>query len=473
MRDAFERIRRSLAAKPSRTRASTASRCSRWRRRGRADCRGDARRSLRCAGGGGPRRHVGRDVEGHRARESRRLAGAKRARCSGVARRGDAARRARRAESTSTRSPALLAKLSEFAAAHAEIAEMDLNPVVAYPRGLAIARRAHPARSAMPRTRADADPHHAQRIENLKRAFNAATVAVDRRQADGRLHVAARDEAVHAASSTRCKSIPTKFPGIEAMGVDELQEPGRDPRADRLRHQRGAAPDRAAHPEGLCRQPGRPIGFFTSGFSETGEELGIKLERELRATARRIGHRAGRSQLHGAVQSVDRVVQLSRSARRRRPATSASSRKAAPTPSTSACRRRSAGIHVNKAASIGNVLMLEAADYIDLMADDPATRAIGMYIEGVRDGRRFFESLQARRRAPSGGGMEGRNDRGRRARDVLAYRIARDRRPRSGARLVRAERGGRGREPRRDARRDRTAGARTPASGAAGWVWSR
>ena len=51
------------------------------------------------------------------------------------------------------------------------------------------------------------------------------------------------------------------------------------------------------------------------------------------------------------------------------------------------------GIRINKAASIGNVLMLEAADFLDLMADDPATRAIGMYLEGVRDGRRFFASL--------------------------------------------------------------------------------
>ena len=49
---------------------------------------------------------------------------------------------------------------------------------------------------------------------------------------------------------------------------------------------------------------------------------------------------------------------------------------------------------MNKAASIGNVLVLEAADYIDLMAADPATRVIGMYIEGVRDGRRFFDSVR-------------------------------------------------------------------------------
>ena len=52
------------------------------------------------------------------------------------------------------------------------------------------------------------------------------------------------------------------------------------------------------------------------------------------------------------------------------------------------------GIKVNKAASIGNVLILEAADYIDLMAADPKTRVLGMYIEGMRDGRRFFESVQ-------------------------------------------------------------------------------
>ena len=84
------------------------------------------------------------------------------------------------------------------------------------------------------------------------------------------------------------------------------------------------------------------------------------------------------------------------------------------------------GVRVNMAASIGNVLILEAADYIDLMAADPATKVIGMYIEGVRDGRRFFESLRAAADAASGRGMEGRCDRCGRARDVFAYRIARD-----------------------------------------------
>src|ERR1039458_5580855 len=35
-----------------------------------------------------------------------------------------------------------------------------------------------------------------------------------------------------------------------------------------------------------------------------------------------------------------------------------------------------------------------SADYLDVMASDAATRAVGIYVEGVRDGRRFFESLK-------------------------------------------------------------------------------
>ncbi len=51
-------------------------------------------------------------------------------------------------------------------------------------------------------------------------------------------------------------------------------------------------------------------------------------------------------------------------------------------------------IKVNMSASIGNALILEPADYLDVMAADAATRAIGIYVEGVRDGRRFFDSLK-------------------------------------------------------------------------------
>jgi acyl-CoA synthetase (NDP forming) len=135
------------------------------------------------------------------------------------------------------------------------------------------------------------------------------------------------------------------------------------------------------------------IGFFTSGFSETGEERGTKLERELQATAAgsdialigpncmglynpSIGLCNFPDQNIGSGGDVCFISQSG-------------------THCINFCSQAHVrGIRINKAASIGNVLMLEAADYLDLMADDPATRAIGMYIEGVRDGRRFFDSLR-------------------------------------------------------------------------------
>jgi len=41
--------------------------------------------------------------------------------------------------------------------------------------------------------------------------------------------------------------------------------------------------------------------------------------------------------------------------------------------------------------SLGNESDLNAADFIEALAEDPQTRAIGLYIEGVKDGDRFIE----------------------------------------------------------------------------------
>jgi acyl-CoA synthetase (NDP forming) len=52
------------------------------------------------------------------------------------------------------------------------------------------------------------------------------------------------------------------------------------------------------------------------------------------------------------------------------------------------------GLGFSKAVSMGNQLDLDAADYLDYFADDPDTRVIGGYLEGVPDGRRFQRSLR-------------------------------------------------------------------------------
>ncbi len=51
------------------------------------------------------------------------------------------------------------------------------------------------------------------------------------------------------------------------------------------------------------------------------------------------------------------------------------------------------GIRFSKVISYGNALDLNECDYLDYFSQDPETKIILMYIEGVRDGKRFFNSL--------------------------------------------------------------------------------
>jgi acetate---CoA ligase (ADP-forming) subunit alpha len=291
----------------------------------------------------------------------------------------------------------LLAKLSEFAAAHAEIREMDLNPVVAYQSGVAVldARVLIGAQAQPPAT----DANKAARVDNLGRAFNPrAVVVIGDKKSGGYMWLRAM-----ARLRTKLYSVqidPNEIPGIEAMGVEnhksltDIKEP--------IDYAVSAVPRQVAPRilrDCVANKVGS-IGFFTSGFSETGEELGVRLESELREIA--LGSEialvgpncmglynpeAGLCNFPDEkVGEAGDVCFISQSG----------------THTINFCMQApSRGIKVNKAASIGNVLVLDAADYIDLMTDDPATRVLGMYIEGMRDGRRFFESLRhAARRHP-------------------------------------------------------------------------
>ncbi|HUN58499.1 MAG TPA: acetate--CoA ligase family protein [Candidatus Binataceae bacterium] len=285
----------------------------------------------------------------------------------------------------------LIVKLSEVAAAHPEIAEMDLNPVAAYADGVKVldARillTAEGAKAANP------DPSHEARVENLWRAFNAKAVAVigDKRVGGYMWLRAMKRYSGHLYS---VQIDPNEIPGIEAMGITNFKSLAEVP--ETIDYAVSAVPRQVAPRilKDCVANKVRGIGFFTSGFSETTEELGINLENELReiATASDIAlvgpncmglYNAGTGMCNfpdlNAGQSGD-VCFISQSG----------------THSINFCSQAPLrGIRVNKAASIGNVLMLEAADFIDVMSDDPATRVLGMYVEGVRDGRRFFESLR-------------------------------------------------------------------------------
>ncbi len=284
-----------------------------------------------------------------------------------------------------------LVRLSEFAAAYPQVREMDLNPVTVYPRELQVLD-ARILLAEKPQA-ADADPNRRARLENLRRAFFPRSVAViGDKKAGGYMWLRAM-----ANLKTKLYSVqidPNEIAGIEAMGVEnhkslaEITEP--------IDYAVSAVPRQVAPRilrDCIANRVGS-IGFFTSGFSETGEELGIRLERELREVAldspiALVGPNCMglanpalgmRNYPEGKVGEPGDVCFISQSG----------------THTINFCVQAGArGVRIHLAASIGNVLVHEAADYIDLMAADSATRVIGMYIEGVRDGRRFFESLRA------------------------------------------------------------------------------
>ncbi|HZP44504.1 MAG TPA: acetate--CoA ligase family protein [Candidatus Binataceae bacterium] len=287
----------------------------------------------------------------------------------------------------------LLARLSEFAATHPMVKEMDLNPVVAYESGLRVldARVLWDA-SAAPV--ADGDPHHAERVENLKRAFNARTVAVigDKRMG-GYMWLRAMKRFTGKLYSVQID--PNEIPGIEAMGVVNYKSLAEVPE-ERIDYAVSAVPRQVAPRilKDCIENRVGSIGFFTSGFAETTEELGIRLERELRelATASTIALVGPNCMgLYSPAVGLCNFPDLQVGEGGDVCFISQSGTHCINFSSQAPAR----GIRINLAASIGNVLMLEAADYLKLMAEHPQTRVIGMYVEGVRDGRRFFETLKA------------------------------------------------------------------------------
>ncbi len=52
------------------------------------------------------------------------------------------------------------------------------------------------------------------------------------------------------------------------------------------------------------------------------------------------------------------------------------------------------GVQMTRSISIGNAVIVNESDYLDYLREDPDTHVIAMYLEGVKDGRRFYETLK-------------------------------------------------------------------------------
>ena len=185
---------------------------------------------------------------------------------------------------------------------------------------------------------------------------------------------------------------PREIEGIKALGVENFTSLMDIPEAVDLVV---VAVPRAIAPrilEDCIRKDAAAAHFFTSGFAETDTEEGIQLEKLLTERAReanfhligpncmgifnpRAGIRQTPRQYTGITGPVGFISQ---------------SGTHAITFSEEAYRQ---GVDINKSVSFGNGVVLDSADYLEYFGRDDDIKVIGMYLEGVKDGRRFLTVL--------------------------------------------------------------------------------
>jgi acyl-CoA synthetase (NDP forming) len=228
-------------------------------------------------------------------------------------------------------------------------------------------------------------------IARLERALNPKTVAVVGDKGPGYMWLRGYREFPGKLYSVQVD--PNQIPGIEAMGVTNYKSLLDIP--DEIDYVQVAVPRRFAPliAADAAKKKVGAVAYFTSGFAETDEEEGIRLQQEILDIARAndllvIGpncmglYNPAVKIRQSAQQQVEKVGPVAFISQSGTHAINFSLLGAAN------------GIYVSKSISIGNQIVLDAAHYLEYLAQDQATKVIGMYIEGVKDGRRLFQALK-------------------------------------------------------------------------------
>ena len=286
---------------------------------------------------------------------------------------------------------AALLAVSRLIERRPQIRELDINPLLAYADGVvAVDARAlieatppAPTAAPLPLTRAQFD-----------RAFHPRVIAVvGDKMMNGFLWLRALSRFPGKLYSVQID--PNEIAAIAALGVHNVRSLAEIPEA--VDYVVCAVPRQVA-PRVLRECIEKKVGavtLFTAGFSETGESDGIKLEAEIAAIAGAanlllvgpncmgiVNPRLGVCNFPGQPSGAEAGGPLSFIGQ-------------SGTHTISVCMRApSDGIGISKAVSIGNATVVDAAAYLDYFGADAETEIIAAYIEGIRDGRRFFDVLR-------------------------------------------------------------------------------
>jgi len=131
------------------------------------------------------------------------------------------------------------------------------------------------------------------------------------------------------------------------------------------------------------------VHIFTAGFNETGEEKGLELHRQIEEIARNGGLRVIGPNCMGVYVPKERVTTWVNPSKEEGPVAFVSQSGGHAQDFTGLASHM--GIHFSKVVSYGNALTLDSTDFLEYLAEDPDTKIITMYIEGVKDGRKLLE----------------------------------------------------------------------------------
>lgn len=136
----------------------------------------------------------------------------------------------------------------------------------------------------------------------------------------------------------------------------------------------------------------RNIHVFTAGFEETGEEEGRELSRRVREIARRGKLRLIGPNCMGLYVPAAGIGPFDQLSKKSGPVSMVSQ-------SGGHCNWFSHhgpdyGIYFNKVISFGNAYVLDSTDFLEYLSADEGTRFIGMYLEGVKDGRKLLRQVR-------------------------------------------------------------------------------
>tara|TARA_Y100000588_G_scaffold217_1_gene228 strand:- start:369 stop:1856 length:1488 start_codon:yes stop_codon:yes gene_type:complete len=186
---------------------------------------------------------------------------------------------------------------------------------------------------------------------------------------------------------------PNDIPGIEEMGVPNYKSLAEIP--DQVDYAVIAVPRRVVPfvLKDVIAAGIKTVHMFTSGFSETAEEEGIELE----ATVKQMAEDAGLLIIGPNCMGVFNADNGMRFMRTQDIDVSGSVAVIAQSgghASSLTTAGQQAGVGIHTTISFGNGIILDSPDLLEYFADDPKTKLICAYIEGPKDGKRFFEKLK-------------------------------------------------------------------------------